>query len=187
MDMKLYRILLGGILLSSFGCASNSDVVPDIFKVQIDPSVTFRQILEEPTVHQGTVVLLAGEVLSAKRLSQGTRLEILQLPLNSSEEPVHDRTASQGRFLAFESAFLDPATLPPNTRVTLVGKVKSVTTAKLDEMEYRYPTVTIQHLHVWPEPEFTQPEEDSGPRFGIFGGGSSGGRVGGGVRFGLGF
>lgn len=184
--MRLFRLLLIGILLSSSGCTSGPDVVPETFKATIDPSVTFMDILNDPTRHQGAVVLLGGEVLSAKRLTQGTRVEILQLPLNGSEEPVHDRTASQGRFLAFEPAFLDPATLPPNTRVTLVGEVTGVTTANLDEMEYRYPTVTIQHLHVWTEPAFTQPEE-SGPRFGIFGGGSSGGRVGGGVSIGIGF
>ena len=132
------------------------------------------------------MVLLGGEVLSAKRLTEGTRLEILQLPLDDSEGPVIDRTASQGRFLAFEAAFLDPATLPPNTRVTLVGEVTGATRAKLDEMEYRYPTLNIKHLYVWPEPEWNQPG-NSGPRYGISGGGSSGGRVGGGVGIGIGF
>ncbi len=140
----------------------------------------------EPTVHQGVMVLLGGEVLSANRLTEGTRLEILQLPLDGSDEPVLDRTTSQGRFLAFESAFLDPATLPPNTRVTLVGEVTGATRANLDEMEYRYPTVIIKHLYVWPEPEWDPPGY-SGPRYGIFGGGSSGGRVGGGVSIGIGF
>ena len=107
-------------------------------------------------------MLLGGEVLTAKRLKEGTRLEILQLPLDGSEEPVLDRTASQGRFFAFESSFLDPATLPPNTRVTLVGEITGATRANLDEMEYRYPTVTIKHLHVWPELVLDQPG-DSGP------------------------
>ena len=81
---------------------------------------------------------------------------------------------------------LDPGTLPPNTRVTLVGEITGSMHAKLDEMDYRYPTVIIQHLHVWPEPEWEQPN-NSGPRFGIFGGGSNGGRVGGGVSIGIGF
>ena len=174
------------MLLAGFGCVSSPEVVPKTFKAQIDSSLTFSKILEDPTGHQGAVVLLGGEVLFAKRLTEGTRLEILQLPLDSSEEPVVDRTASQGRFLAFESSFLDPATLPPNTRITLVGEVMGVTNANLDEMEYRYLTLTIKHLHVWPEPEFNQPGS-SGPRYGIFGGGSTGGRVGGGVSIGIGF
>ena len=163
------------------------EVVPETFKTQIDSSVTFPQMFDEATAHQGAVVLLGGEVLSAKRLIEGTRLEILQLPLDGSEEPVLDRTASQCRFLAFESTFLDPATLPPNTRVTLVGEVTGATGANLDEMEYRYPTLNIKHLYVWPEPDLNQPD-NSGPRYGIFGGGGSGvGGIGGGVSIGIGF
>jgi len=174
------------MLLVGSSCSSGPDVVPEAFKTQIDPSLNFSKILNEPDSHQGRVVLLGGEVLSAKRLAEGTRLEILQLPLDSSEEPAIDKTSSQGRFLAFEPSFLDPATLPSQTRVTLVGEVISATHAKLDEMEYRYPTVMIKHLHVWPKTESYQ-SESSGPSFGIFGGGSSGGRVGGGVSIGIGF
>jgi len=186
MSIHLIGILLGAILLVGSGCMSGSDVVPEVFKANIDSTVTFPKVLEEPTLHQGTMVLLGGEVLTAKRLKEGTRLEILQLPLDGSEEPVFDLAASQGRFFAFESSFLDPATLPPNTRVTLVGEITGATRANLDEMEYRYPTVTIKHLHVWPEPVLDQPG-DSSLSYGIFGGGSSGGRVGGGVGVGIGF
>lgn len=180
------RILLSLVLLGGFGCTVGSGVVPELLKSKIDPSLTFSKIIEQPDSHQGAVVLLGGEVLSATRLTEGTRVEILQIPLDSSEEPGLDRTTSQGRFLAIESSFLDPATLPPNTRVTLVGEVTGGTHANLDEMEYHYPTVNIQHLHVWPESEFNQPD-DSGPSFGIFGGGGTGGRVGGGVGIGIGF
>lgn len=186
MDLRLSGILLSVLLLCGSGCASGPDVVPENFKTQIDPSLTFSKILQEPENHQGAVVLLGGQVLSAKRLPEGTRLEILQLPLDSSEEPVLDRTVSQGRFLAFEPSFLDPATLPLNTRVTLVGEVTGSTNANLDEMEYRYPTVRIKHLHVWPDPQFNQ-SGSPGPRYGIFGGGGTGGGVGGGVSIGIGF
>ena len=186
MDVKFCRVLLGLALLTGSGCVSGPEVVPEGFKAQIDSSLTFSKIMEEPARHQGAVVLLGGEVLSAKRLNKGTRLEILQLPLDGSEEPAVDRTTSQGRFLAIESSFLDPATLPPNTRVTLVGEVTTATRAKLDEMDYQYPTLTIKHLYIWPEAEYNQ-AGDPGPSFGIFGGGGSGGRVGGGVSIGIGF
>lgn len=177
---------LGVVFLIGSGCVSGPEVVPEALKGHIDSSVTFPKMLEEPLAYQGAVVLLGGEVLSATRLTEGTRLEVLQLPLDASDEPVFDRTASQGRFLAFETSFLDPATLPPNTRVTLVGEITGATHEKLDEMEYRYLTLSIQHLHVWSESEWEQPS-NSGPRFGIFGGGSSGGRIGGGVSVGIGF
>ncbi len=186
MRIPLIRILIGCVCLIGAGCVSDPNVVPETFQSQIDPSLTFPEMLKDPTVHKGAVVLLGGEVLVAKRLMEGTRLEIMQLPLDEAEEPVFDRSASQGRFLAIESSFLDPATLPTNTRVTLVGEVTGVTHANLDEMKYPYPTLTIKHLYVWPERERHDPA-DSGPSFGIFGGGGTGGRVGGGVSIGIGF
>ncbi len=186
MGFRLVKILVAILFLIGSGCALGPDVVPETLQSQVNHSVTFPKMLENPENYQGTVVILGGEVLSAKRLEGGTRLKLLQLPLDGSNEPVDDRMSSQGRFFAFESSFLDPATLPLNTRVTLVGEVEGVTEAKLDEMVYRYPILTIKHLHVWPEQEFDQ-SESSGPSFGIFGGGSSGGRSGGGVSIGIGF
>jgi outer membrane lipoprotein len=186
--MRIYAvaILLGAILVVGSGCTSGFEVVPEALSANIDSSLTFPKIIKEPTAHQGVLVLLGGEVLTAKRLKEGTRLEILQLPLDGWEEPVLDRTDSQGRFFALEASFLDPATLPPNTRVTLVGEITGATRANLDKMEYRYPTVTIKHLHVWPclEPDH---QGGSGLGYGIFGGGSTGGRVGGGLGIGVGF
>ncbi|MEC4680926.1 MAG: Slp family lipoprotein, partial [Nitrospirota bacterium] len=74
MSIPSIGIILGVLFLIGFGCVSSPEVVPEAIQTQIDPSVTFRQMLEEPTVHQGAVVLLGGEVLSAKRLTEGTRL-----------------------------------------------------------------------------------------------------------------
>ena len=186
MSFRFLRLLVLICVVNGVGCVSGSEVVPETLQAQIDSSVPFLKIRENPEKYQNTVVILGGEILSARRLQEGTRLEVLQLPLDDSNEPVHDRMTSQGRFLALEPSFLDPATLPPNTRVTLVGEVAGVKKANLDDMEYSYPTLALKHLHVWPELEFEH-EEPSGPSFGIFGGGSSGGRVGGGVSIGIGF
>jgi len=80
-----------------------------------------------------------------------TRLMILQLPLKDSHEPVMDRMQSQGRFMAQELDFLDPAIVPEGTRITIVGSVSGSQTEPLDEMDYTYPTITIEHLKIWPK------------------------------------
>ncbi|TAJ26482.1 MAG: hypothetical protein EPO64_06380 [Nitrospirae bacterium] len=138
------------------GCAS-STVIPAAFQQQLDRTLTFRQLKESPDSYQGRLVVLGGEVLSAKRLKAGTRIEILQLPLDNSHEPGTDLTASEGRFLAMQEEFLDPATLPEGTRVTIVGEVTGVTTLPLDEVEYVYPTLEIKHLKVWTGPTAAGP------------------------------
>jgi outer membrane lipoprotein len=186
--MKLSDLIMCVLLGLAWvgGCASSPMVIPETLKNQVDSGITFPQLLQGSESHQGKMLVLGGEVLSAKRLAEGTRLEVLQLPLDDDKRPIATRTESQGRFLAMEKDFLDPAMFPLNTRVTIVGEVTGTITAKLDEMEYQYPTVVIKYLHVWKEPPLAQ-EGSSGPWYSIFGGGGSGSRVGGGVGIGIGF
>jgi outer membrane lipoprotein len=63
--------------------------------------------------------------------------------------PSDDRTRSEGRFLAVENKFLDPATLEPGIPVTIVGEVKESVTRSLDESEYTYPVIEITRLIDW--------------------------------------
>jgi outer membrane lipoprotein len=179
-------ICLVFVLGGSVGCASSPMVVPENLQNQIDHTLTFSQLLQDPEAHKGKTVVLGGKVLSAKRLTGGTQLEVLQLPLDPSQRPIVARTDSLGRFLAVETDFLDPAIFPADIPVTLVAKVTGMTTAKLDDETYDYPTVAIQHLHVWEAPSLAE-GRDPGPWYSIFGGGSSGGFYGGGVGIGIGF
>ncbi len=183
-DMRGIWFLLGWAL--ALGCTTSPPVIPESLQQDVDTTVTFLRLRDHVDAYQGRVVVLGGEVLSATGLTEGTRLEVLHLPLGTSHEPSRRLTDSQGRFMAVEPAFLDPATLPPHTRVTVVGEVTGQTRGKVDEMDYLFPTVAIKHVHVWEEPS-SDPDNGGGPRFGVFGGGRTGGRVGGGVSIGIGF
>jgi outer membrane lipoprotein len=146
---RIATALSGGVLAVA-ACSPPYGVVPPALESQVDQSVTFSQLKESPDSYRGRLVVLGGEVLSAKRLKEGTRIEVLQLPLTNSQEPVGERTASEGRFLAFQKDFLDPAKYPPGTRVTITGEVTGARTQALDETEYTYPTLEIKNVNVWP-------------------------------------
>ena len=103
------------------------------------------------------------------------------MPLDGSFEPVRDRTKSLGRFLGVQKEFLDPATLPAGTVVTIVGEVTGVTILPLDETDYSYPTLAVKHLRLW-EPLSRGPGISIGIGGGIGGGGGFGG-IGGGIGF----
>ncbi len=118
----------------------------------IDRELTFSQLTAAPDAHRGKVVRLGGAVLSTKRLKEGTRIEVLQLPLDTNNEPQPDRMETQGRFLAMEPQSLDPAVLPPGTRVTIVGEITGTKTLPIDEVEYVYPVLTVKQLHAWGPP-----------------------------------
>ena len=171
------------------GCASDR-AIPKELEEQVDQGVTFDDLKASPSSYRGSLVVLGGEVLTAKRLKQGTQIEVLQLPLDRTMRPNGERTASQGRFLAVEPEFLDPATLTEGTPITVVGEVTGAETQRLDEVDYTYPTLRVRHLKVW-ERSQDYPVGPSGPRFGIFGGTGIGfggrRRSGGGVGVGVGF
>ena len=52
---------------------------------------------------------------------------------------------------------LDPATVPPGTRVTVTGQVSRSMTLPLDETDYTYPVLTINRVQVWSAVENVAP------------------------------
>jgi outer membrane lipoprotein len=179
------------VLLFVAGCSSGPPVVPPELDPQIDRSVSFSQLLTTTDSYKGHTVLLGGEILTARRMSEGTQFEILQLPVNDEDPPEESRRSSQGRFLALARDGVDSASLPPGTRVTVIGEVTGTSIRRLDESEYRYPTVDVKHLHVWEPGDYQR--RRSSPLVGVFGGlgfgMGGGGRSGsfGGVGLGTGF
>lgn len=147
MSFRLLPLVLSGLLA---GCAP-SGIVPASLQTQVDRDLPFAQLKDSPDSYRGRLIIVGGEVLTAKRLKEGTRIEVLQIPLEESQAPGKDRMASEGRFLAIQKEFLDPATIPPGTRLTIVGEVTGATSLPLDETDYSYPTLEIKHLKVWPK------------------------------------
>ncbi|MCP9464701.1 MAG: Slp family lipoprotein [Nitrospira sp.] len=123
-------------------------IPPDLLK-DIDTSVTFSDLRANTDSYLGRTISLAGIVLTAKRFRERTELEILQLPRREGRISTKDRVRSEGRFLAIQETFLDPATVPPGTPVTIIGTVQGSITRQLDEAEYLYPIVAIKHLIDW--------------------------------------
>jgi outer membrane lipoprotein len=179
------------LVLLQTGCSSGPQVIPPELDHQIDRSLSFAQLRATADQYRGQTVLLGGEVLSAKRMENGTQLEILQLPVNEDEPPAERRSDSQGRFLAVTRDGLDPASVPRGTRVTVIGEVTGDVVQRLDQSDYRYPTLEVKHLHVW-EPDDYQRRRSASPMVSVFGGlgfGMGGGRGGsfGGLGIGTGF
>lgn len=134
------------------GCSTPyKNTLPPAMAEHIEHSLTFPQIKESPDSFKGKLVILGGQVLEAKRLKDSTRLIILQLPLINDQEPTTELTQSKGRFIAEQQEFLDPATVPPGSRITLVGELSGSIPQSLDETVYTYPTLSIKHFKVWPD------------------------------------
>ncbi|HKN87905.1 MAG TPA: Slp family lipoprotein [Nitrospiraceae bacterium] len=124
-------------------------ILPAHVRQQIDSTVPFVELEAAPSTYVGRTVMFSGIVLKAKRARDRTEIEVLQLPATPGGLPSDDRTRSEGRFLAVENKFLDPATIESGTPVTVVGEVKGGVTRSLDESEYTYPVIEITRLIDW--------------------------------------
>ena len=182
---KFLRVWVVILSLIAASCSSSPVGIPETLELHIDKNLTFTEVLASPESYKGRLILLGGEVLKAKRLKEGTQVELLQLPLNNDQEPTIDLTQSQGRVLVLHQEFLDPATLMPGMLVTLVGEVSGAIVEKMDEVDYGYPTLTVKHWHVWTPATFD--DRRGTPSFGVFGGMGVGGGSRGGGGFGIGF
>ena len=111
---------------------------------------------------QGQEVSLSGIVLKARRLDGMTEIEVLQLPLEAGGRPTVDRRQSQGRFLARQTTFLDPAILATGPTVTVHGVMEGVVDRPLEpgSDDYAYPLIAIRDLTIWPS-ELLQPSGGS--------------------------
>ena len=69
--------------------------------------------------------------------------------------------------------------------VTFVGEVSGAIIEKMDEVDYRYPALTVKHWYVWPPATFD--DRRGGPNFGVHGGMGVGGGSRGGGGFKIGF
>ena len=123
--------------------------IPLELENEIDRTVRFADLQQAPNEYVGRTVMLGGTVIKGKRTKEGTELEVLQRPTGEEGNLTEDRLRSEGRFLAVREAFLDPASLPQGTPITVIGTVKGVTTRQLDESDYVYPVLEVKHIIDW--------------------------------------
>lgn len=154
--IALFSLLCGSLVLSA--CAESihqvqrtaeSLGIPLGLENEIDRTVRFADLQQAPGEYVGRTVMLGGTVIKGKRTKNGTELEVLQRPTGEEGRLTEDRLRSEGRFLAVQETFLDPASLPEGSPITVIGTVKGATTRQLDESDYVYPVLEVKHIIDW--------------------------------------
>ena len=141
--------------------------IPLGLEQEIDAGVSFADLKRAPSEYIGRTVMVGGTVIRAKRTEAETEVEVLQLP-NEKDGPLSDdRLRSEGRFLAVREQFLDPASLPQGTPITVIGTVKGETTRPLDESDYTYPVLEVKHIIDW-NSIASQRRRDRSPYYGAY-------------------
>jgi outer membrane lipoprotein len=138
------------------GCSDRQEVIPERLEGQVNRDLRYIEVKENPDVYRGKLMLAGGKVLTAKRLQDGTRIEVLQIPLSSDLVPEEGQETSKGRFVAMDTGknVVDPAVLDDNKLITVVGEVVGATTIRVDEVEMQVPQLTVKHITVWEQPRY---------------------------------
>ena len=150
MNILLITIMSVALLFVS-GC-SRKDVIPDRLEGKVDRDLRYSDIKRDPEAKKGKLMLAGGKVLSAKRVEDGTMIEVLQIPLSEDLMPTGRETESKGRFVVIDRSgqVADPAVFDDeNKRITAVGEVVGTTTIQIDEAQQQVPQLALKHVTVW--------------------------------------
>lgn len=133
------------------GC-NRYQVIPDHLVKQVNEQLSYDQVRHSPETYRGQTVVWGGEVLSAVRQGDRTKLEVLQLPLNKDHMPeVDNKAASQGRFLAWDTRqeIIDPAIFEKGSKVTIIGEIEGESSKSSDPVSSELPIVAIRDMTLW--------------------------------------
>jgi len=115
---------------------------------RVDRNISFKQLQKEPDAYKGAWVMLGGMIVATKNTKEGTVIELLQKPLDSSGRPLRT-DVTEGRLLIVAEEFLDAAVYHAGRELSVIGEVSGQKVQPLGELEYRYPLVSAKSLHLW--------------------------------------
>jgi outer membrane lipoprotein len=125
-------------------------VISKDLRAQVDPALSFRQVLQDPNAYIGKTVLWGGEIVQTMNQKDGsTLIEILERHLGGQGEP-DETSRSQGRFLVLSDEYMDSYVYRRGRKITLAGDILGEKIKPLGEMDYRYPLISIKQIYLWP-------------------------------------
>jgi len=127
---------------------------------EVDPAITFQELIKDPQKYSGKVTLLGGRILATTVRGGETWVEVLEQPLDWQQKP-EDTDVSHGRFFIRFADFRDPVIYAAGRKITVLGEVQGKIVLPLTGMEYTYPLLLPREHHLW------EPESGFGPSFQI--------------------
>jgi outer membrane lipoprotein len=115
---------------------------------KVEKNVPYTALQKVPEKYAGKLLMLGGTIVDTKNQKEGTRIEVLQKPLDGEGRPeLTDETG--GRFMVVTHQFLDSAVYHRGRMVTVIGEAAAPQVLPLGEIEYRYPVLVAKGLHLW--------------------------------------
>lgn len=144
--MKRKMLLVVAVLLAQ-GCTYA--ISPDL-AAQADKTLPFSRIADDPSLYQGTLVILGGTIAKTALISEHTSMiEVQQLQLDSWGKPL-SRTPSGGRFLVRSAWLLNPQLYASGRLITVAAVVEGLSRQGIDDTSRTLPVVVLREIKLWP-------------------------------------
>lgn len=141
------------IAMASLLIAGCAPVISSRALRQVDQSLSFERLLEDPEAYRGKTVLVGGTIINIRNFPDRALITVLQRPLGFRNKPTSE-DISGGRFILYVPGFLDPAIYHAGRKITVVGSVLGKEVRPLGEIEYTYPVIHKEELYLWPATEY---------------------------------
>ncbi len=139
------RASLGvGILFLAALCGCSPPISQKVMKT-VDPGRPFSVVIENPQAYIGSVVVWGGIVEECIPGPEGTRLIVLQCPVNDQGIPQTEET--YGEFAAHTPDSLSPRDFRKGMVITLAGMVDGVEEEKIGPERIPRPLIRIIEIH----------------------------------------
>ena len=144
--LTLRAIKFAAICVTSFallGCTS----LPSTLMSDSEIVVTNYQLWQQDA-ELSNELRLGGVIANITNLNNRTRIEVVNLPINSSGKPDINQEPS-GRFVGYIDGFADPVTLSPGRLITFLGTAQGTEQSKVGQFDYDFPVMTVNGYHLW--------------------------------------
>ena len=143
--MKYFQFPLLIIFFACTGCVS---AISDRLRSELDPSLTFAQLLKSPETSVGKKVMLGGVIVRTDNYEEGSEVEVVQKELDHTDYP-YSGDESGGRYIFIYKGFLEPEIYAEKRKVTGAGRFLGIRQGKVGERAYSFPLIEVEELKLW--------------------------------------
>lgn len=136
-------LLAGLAMLGVGGCSLTPTAIDVAADTEAPNEIPIDQV-------EGLYARWGGVVAEVENRPDNTLVEVIGKPLGFGSRPNETEEIS-GRFLARLEGFIDPASIPTQREITVVGPVVNTVTRSIGEYQYEYPVVAADAYYLWDE------------------------------------
>jgi outer membrane lipoprotein len=143
-----YHWLYGLAVMLLVGCAASNTYDPIRDADFKGPSLQAVRAGVDPDAFKSARVRWGGVIAKIENHRAETWLEIVEHPLERSGRP-RDVSASEGRFIARITGFLDPTIYAAGRQITVIGTLTDEIQRTIGEYPYQFPVIAVEQYQLW--------------------------------------